>query len=296
MQRLSRFACGLLLLTIGCAPSPPPVAAPIEKFDLAGLHNTFRVNSRLYSGSEPEGDAGFASLKSIGIRTVISVDGAEPDITKARGAGLTYIHLPVGYDGIPEPRRLELLQAFRSVDGPVYVHCHHGKHRGPAACTVLMMGTDNWTRQQAKDWLKMAGTDERYRGLFGLPDKFRKPSDNELSPRRGAFPEVAAVPDLTKRMVGVDHHWASIRTAKETGWKTTDNTADTVLLLMQDYREAQRLKDTGERMKKLLAEAEMTAIELEKAVRSRNVMEAEKQFTVAAGQCVSCHRQERDNR
>ena len=287
----------LLAIALGC-PHPKPTmctVSKIEKLERPGLHNSFRIGDRLYSGSEPEGTSGFDSLKSLGIRTVISVDGAEPDIAKAHAAGLTYIHLPVGYDGIPDQRRLELVKAYTLATGPVYVHCHHGRHRGPAACSVLMLATNDWSTETAQDWLRQAGTDERYRGLFGLPQLFRKPTDSQLSATPGSFPQVAEVPDLTRRMIGVDHYWTSIKTAKEAKWNDPGAAADVVLLLMQDYREAQRLKDTGKALKKLFAEAETTTLELEKALRSKNLVVAEKQFQVAAGQCTACHKQERDN-
>jgi protein tyrosine phosphatase (PTP) superfamily phosphohydrolase (DUF442 family) len=301
MRRWLRMSAVLVLLAIviGCQQPQPTIRTlpKIEKLALSGLHNSFRVSGQLYSGSEPEGDVGFASLKSLGIRTVISVDGTEPDIAKAHVAGLTYIHLPVGYDGISDQRRLELVKAYTLANGPVYVHCHHGKHRGPAACTVLMLGTNpDWTPDVAQDWLRLAGTDERYRGLFGLPQHYRKPTDSQLSAIPDRFPEVAEVPSLTRRMVGVDHHWTSIKTAKEAKWSNPGPTADVVLLLLQEYREAQRLKDSGEQLKKLFAEAEATTVELEKALRRESRSEIDKQFQLAAGQCTACHQQERDNR
>ena len=70
------------------------------------------------------------------MQTVISVDGAKPDLEAARKHGLRYVHLPHGYDGVPAPRGDELAIALRTLEGPIYVHCHHGKHRSPAAAGV----------------------------------------------------------------------------------------------------------------------------------------------------------------
>lgn len=47
--------------------------------DLAGLHNVVLFHEGFYSGSAPEGDEGFNTLASIGIKTIISVDGAIPE-------------------------------------------------------------------------------------------------------------------------------------------------------------------------------------------------------------------------
>jgi len=68
---------------------------------VAGIHNLHLAMPGLWSGSGPEGDAGFASLKKLGVKTVISVDGAKPDIERARRYGMRYVHLPIGYAGVP---------------------------------------------------------------------------------------------------------------------------------------------------------------------------------------------------
>ena len=46
------------------APTSHPLTGPIDK---PGLHNVFRLTSELYSGSQPEGDAGFQSLEELGV-------------------------------------------------------------------------------------------------------------------------------------------------------------------------------------------------------------------------------------
>src|SRR5262249_37655752 len=43
-------------------PEPAKVAAP-------GLHNVYRITDKLYSGSNPEGEEGFRSLRKLGVKT-----------------------------------------------------------------------------------------------------------------------------------------------------------------------------------------------------------------------------------
>ena len=100
------------------------------------LPNAYRLHPRVISGGQPEGEQAFARLKELGVKTVISVDGARPEVELARKYGLRYVHLPHGYDGVPDERASELAKAVRDLPGPVYIHCHHGKHRSPAAATV----------------------------------------------------------------------------------------------------------------------------------------------------------------
>src|SRR4051812_43585744 len=52
-----------------------PAALP-ERLKVVGIENVYRLSPRLYSGGQPEGRAGFSALKRLGIRTLISVDGA----------------------------------------------------------------------------------------------------------------------------------------------------------------------------------------------------------------------------
>ena len=83
--------------------SPPTEETPrLGAVDAPGLHNVYRLTDKLLSGSGPEGDEGFASLQQLGVKTVLSVDGARPDVARARRFGLRYVHLPIGYDGVPE--------------------------------------------------------------------------------------------------------------------------------------------------------------------------------------------------
>jgi protein tyrosine phosphatase (PTP) superfamily phosphohydrolase (DUF442 family) len=111
----------------------PTLAAPklsaSKPLDYPGLHNVVAYAPDVLSGSVPEGEEGFASLAKLGIKTVLSVDGAEPELDKAAKYGLTYVHLPITYSGFDEKRKLELTKAVRDLPRPMYMHCHHGKHR-----------------------------------------------------------------------------------------------------------------------------------------------------------------------
>jgi hypothetical protein len=75
-------AGALLALLLGCGrtPSPPVVSSPIQPTEFAGLHNVHQVAAKLWSGFSPEGETGFASLKALGIQTILSVDGARPEV------------------------------------------------------------------------------------------------------------------------------------------------------------------------------------------------------------------------
>ena len=143
-----------------------PQPAVLEKLPTKHLPNALQVHPKVISGGQPEGEAGFAELKELGIETIVTVDGAKPDVELAKKYGLRYVHLPHGYDGIPEERVEELAKAVRDLPGPIYIHCHHGKHRSPAAASAACVGAGLIDPKDARQVLVVAGTSESYRGLY----------------------------------------------------------------------------------------------------------------------------------
>src|SRR4051812_12165364 len=105
---MRRWLLLVAVLAAGCSGGrrPEPVPTPPAVVDLPGVHNVLRLNDRLYSGSSPEGDGGFQSLQGLGVRTIITVDGARPEVERARKHGMRYVHLPIGYDGVPRSQAL----------------------------------------------------------------------------------------------------------------------------------------------------------------------------------------------
>lgn len=299
----------LIFASLGCQNTsrPTPVAsnvAEVQALNLPELHNAFRVSERIYSGGSPEGDAAFVELKELGIKTIISVDGAKPDIERARKHGMTYVHLPFGYDGIPRERVIALAKAAQ-MPGPIYVHCHHGKHRGPAAVAVIQLCTDpTWNAAKADDWLKLAGTDPKYTALIELPKTLRSPTPDELAKAPSMFSESAVVPDLARLMVEIDSRWDHLKIVKSAGWKATKEYPDIdpaheALQLVELYREAARLESIRERghsFQMNLKEAEEAGLQLESALRAKPVdlQTASKAFTRSAATCTACHEQFRD--
>ena len=277
--------------------APAPVAA-------AGLHNVFRVSPRLYSGSGPDSDQGFASLRAIGVKTVLSVDGAAPDVAAARAHGLRYVHVPVGYDGIPRGAAWAIAKAVRDLPGPVYVHCHHGKHRGPAAAACAALALDpRFTPAAAGAWLRQAGTDPKYTGLVSLPRTFPRPTPRDLHAVPDSFPEVAAVPDLVRLMVAIDERWDHLQAAQSAGRATPPGHPDVdprheAVQLTELFREAARLPDTAGRgvdYFDLMKEAEAACARLEGALSTPpNPGAAGSAFKSLQTSCSRCHVRYRD--
>lgn len=288
------------LLVVGCGRLPAPTEDNMLAVgrELDGLHHVYELpKGEIYSGSGPESESAFRSLSQLGIATIISVDGARPDVAMAKRFGLRYVHLPIGYDGISAERAAQLAKAASSLPKPIYVHCHHGKHRGPAAVAVMLSSLDpNWTVEQAQRWMKTAGTDPKYAGLYAV--RRVSPAEREACP--GDFPETATVPDLARLMVEIDLRWDHLKAIQKAKWAVPADHPDLVpateaVLLAEAYREAARLKsatDRGAMFIERLKSAERDAEELAEAIRTKGDPQAA--LERSQERCTSCHASYRD--
>lgn len=289
----------------GNAEPPAQSSAPIKA---PGLQNVFRITDKLYTGSNPEGDAGFASLQRLGVRTIITVDGASPEVDRARKWGMRYVHLPVGYDGISQEQAWKLAKAVRDLPGPIYLHCHHGKHRAPTAAALVHRCLDEQcTIEAALAELHRAGTDPHYRGLYASVRKVRVPRSGELDQVTAEYPEKSRVPDLVERMVQIDDYLEHLKSLRTANWKPVPEHPDLApaheaLQLLEQFREAGRADDVRSRPKDFSQQLESAieaAADLEASLRTapkaaggRQAIEAS--YQRVANACKACHAQYRD--
>lgn len=284
------------------------IKAPVP-LQAEGIQNFFQLSDRIYSGSAPEGDAGFASLQRLGVKTVITVDGTKPDVELAHKHGMHYVHLPHGYNGINTMTQAELIKAAETVPGPIFVHCHHGQHRGPTAAAVICMATAGWSNAKAEAWLKTAGTATNYTGLFKTVRDFHQPSPALLKNLPTHFPEVANLPGLVDTMVAIDGQWDHLKAIRKAGYRAPLDQPDLdppneAIILSEHFREAQRLKvatDRGDAFLEKLKSAESRAKSLERLLRraqtdnSTAIRAQLDKSTDAVGQsCAACHKVYRD--
>jgi hypothetical protein len=76
----SCFVFLIALSAVTFAQQPPPSPWRPERLVAPGLPNAIQLHEQVISGGLPEGDAAFAKLKELGVKTIISVDGARPDL------------------------------------------------------------------------------------------------------------------------------------------------------------------------------------------------------------------------
>jgi hypothetical protein len=220
----------------------------------------------------------------------------------ARKFGLQYVHLPIGYDGVPREQGLRIAKAVRDLPGRVYLHCHHGKHRGPAAAAVARICLDEKCSVEiALAEMRRAGADPHYTGLYAAPGEFGQPTTEDLDRVSSEFPEVSEVAGLAQIMVRIDERWERLKLIRTAQWQTPADHTDLdppheALQLREQFREASRL--TGmpagtDEFRRWISEAEGGAANLEWVLRG-DPKGAEGAFRRINDACVRCHAQYRD--
>lgn len=331
MNRLpsaGRLGLGIIvsILLAGClsessnkeaaAPAPPdaqastsaelPTVADDKPRDFAGLHNVVAYSEGFLSGSVPEGDAGFDTLADMGVKTIISVDGAEPDVELAKARGMRYIHLPIGYNGFDEQRKLELVRATRDAmqDGPVYVHCHHGKHRsaGAAGTVAVSLG---WGRpDQMIERMKVSGTAPNYKGLYACTSNAATLGESVIDAVPADFPEVSRPTSFVKGMVEIDDAMEHLKAIEKASWNMPTDHPDLVPVaeagrmadLFRVLSEGDRVKGNPPEFAMMMQQGGSSAQALEDmlAADALDARHLSEQFKRINASCKDCHVKYRD--
>jgi protein tyrosine phosphatase (PTP) superfamily phosphohydrolase (DUF442 family) len=277
---------------------PLPIQmVPAETIEHSGLHNVARVSDWLYSGSSPESEVAMRVLKKLGIKTILSVDGARPEVELAESVGIRYVHLPIGY-GIVQQERLDALAvAAEDLEKPIYVHCHHGKHRGPTSALIMFRSVDRTcSGPSASATIKLLGTGKQYAGLYQTVTEFSPNAIDAVAARAAGFQSVMPVPALVESMLQVDQLWEQLEhllTSLDRHPKQETPEAQ-LTLLAEQFQESARLltADTTqtELRRQLSSEAEFYSA----WGAQWNPDTAPAMLKRSQERCAGCHRQFRD--
>lgn len=317
-MRIRLIQFGVLMfvsISVACSPKPPGTTAgrtepATPTVDAKHLPNVHRIHEKVISGGLPEGDDAFRELQALHVKTIISVDGAKPDVEMAHKFGMRYVHLPHGYDGIPNERVQELAKAVHDLEGPIYIHCHHGKHRSPTAAAVACVAAGLVPPEAAVPFLQTAGTSESYRGLYDSARHAKRVDEKELAAISIAFREVAPLPPLAEAMVAIEHSFDRLKLISTMGWRATPRHPDLqpaheALILREHFAELMRTPEVQkkpQRFRDLLHDSEATVATLESALREWKPTDEktpiptaiENPFVRLTKNCALCHKDFRD--
>lgn len=284
----------------GRSPPQGELSQSMERRQVDGIENFFQVSDRVYSGGEPTA-AGLEHLQQLGVKLVLSVDGLEPDHAAAEKRGMKYIHIPMGYAGIDPKQLQDFVTLMAHFDGKMFVHCHHGKHRGPAAVAACLIIAQKMTREEGMQFMRQAGTGQHYHGLWKsiaeMDVKDYRPQD---------FSTLFVRPkekSLAQWMAELDRAWEMVQPEPE---NPTAPLAQTQLLIIAEaFRESARVVHIGrenqygnperkERLKDWLTDCEQRTAAIAKLTQSQAHEKARDSLKTLAEQCVSCHQEYRN--
>lgn len=297
--------------------APPPLADVGQAFDLAGrtrleetepeeapgLHNVFHLSRHIISGGEPEGEEAFERLAGMGVKTILSVDGKVPDGEAAARHGMRYVHVPIHYSGISEDEMLRIAKTFRETEGPFYVHCYHGKHRGPAAAAVGRLVLDGAPRERAlAEMRQWCGTASKYEGLYRTLASDEIPSTSKTTRYRWDFPAAHPLGGFRQAMVGVARHWDNLAALGKRDWQADPehpdidprNEADKLAGLFLRALEVDEVRKSPEDFRDWMQTSVEQSAKLLQALESGERGKASKALRVLKQNCGSCHASYRD--
>jgi len=291
----------VLLITLGWVAKGCSAESPATK--PAGMEVFQKAAGRIYCGSQPDGEMDFKEMAKMGIKLVISVDGAVPDVAAAKASGIRTIHLPLGYDAVPPEAVVAFSEALKQTDAPIFIHCHHGKHRGPAATAIAAMIDGTMDSATALKFLETSGTSKDYSGLWRDVREFKAvPTGIKGMP----LAEVAKVEQVAEAMVSVDEAFNKlhgIAGRNDKGPKPSLNQGDydqfisASMLLVEGMRESKRHSENEKRpedLSKAFTAAEAHALELHRLLKNGDMEKASALFPKLKQDCKNCHKQFRD--
>jgi len=280
----------------------PPVDAPTAA-TMPGLHNVVTYAPDLVCGGVPEGEEGLLTLAAMGIKTIVSVDGATPDIETAEKLGMRYVHLPISYDTVTPERQKQLAQVISTLPHPLYVHCHHGKHRSGAALGTAVVLAGKLTPAQAKERMKVSGTAKDYEGLWKAVQEAKPLDAGQLHADPASFPKISVVTGMVATMSEIDQVFDLVKQAKAAGWKAPTDHPDLLapkesarlhklFAQLQGDADSKKLPDDYQQQ---LTHAIETTRSLDAAVQVNDMATADRLLDVLGKSCKECHKTYRDN-
>ena len=276
--RLAIISC--LVLCIGCRTEP--------KLHHAGptIHQVDPAVA-VYVGGQLDG---YAGLQELGFRSVIDVDATTPRTQP--NVDMQIVHLPLRYSGITEEEARALAGALGSMDRPIYVHCHHGTNRAPAAVAVGLVGTGEWTPNQGMRLLERIGTDRAFTGLYDSVAA----ADGIAPADRMSIKQLARTVDgFPVLMAGIDEVWATLVEDLRSRRPSPDaaaQSAEFVDMLRVAFDTDARMEAEGYRALADQAVAHATA--LEHALRTDQLRRIRELVDAVQTTCTACHRRFRD--
>jgi protein tyrosine phosphatase (PTP) superfamily phosphohydrolase (DUF442 family) len=140
---------------------PGNVRVSERLFGLPGLINVGRVANGIFRGAQPKPE-GYATLKAMGVRTVVNLRTHHGEKKAVEAAGMRYVEIPMNVRKNVDPAavRKALSVMTDPANQPVFVHCSRGVDRTGVVAAVYRMDVDGWSEAEAEAEMEAFGFHE----------------------------------------------------------------------------------------------------------------------------------------
>jgi|MDSW01.2.fsa_nt_gb protein tyrosine phosphatase (PTP) superfamily phosphohydrolase (DUF442 family) len=286
----------LLLQLFSC--SQVPAVSFIENKDVPRLYD---LGDGIFSGGTPSSDSGYAFLASLGVKVLVCVDGAKPDVEMAKKYGMKYVHIPIEYSDVTEHDQLSVKRLIKDYpDELIYVHCHHGRHRGPTMAAIALLERTSCSVDRALNVLEVAGTSLDYPGLWRDVRYWQRTNPDSLP----ELYSIAPLESFSATMALLDRNFDRVKLLRLNDWKVPATHPDLVVSrelqqtidLLQDSKKQTPLEwASNEDFHRRMVESIQYAEELANAVANKKSVAARNLYEDLKSSCSHCHRKYRND-
>jgi len=127
-------------------------------FGLPGLSNLGRVAPGICRGAMP-GPGGYATLKRMGIRTVVNLRTTESEKKQVEAAGMRSVEIPMNMLGNGDIGKVDRVVEIMAdpTQQPVFVHCKLGEDRTGIVVAAYRMKIEGWPLELAEAEMESFG-------------------------------------------------------------------------------------------------------------------------------------------
>jgi protein tyrosine phosphatase (PTP) superfamily phosphohydrolase (DUF442 family) len=278
------------------------MVATVSRVADDNIEGLLELEDGIYTGAAPADAAAFAALAELGVNTVVCVDSVQPDVGLAAEYGLSYIHIPVDYDEINEHALLSIKRMIvERPDDVFYIHCHHGKHRGPAVAAIAWRQRSGCSSDSGLRVLEMAGTSKDYSGLWRAVSNWQDP--NVPEEQWPALHAVAQIESFAGGMAKLDRNWDRIKLLQKNNWQVPASHPDLVVVnearqtrdLLSGCAEDIPIELAGDiDFAKRINESVALADDMYQALINKKSEAVEDRYKELKSSCVYCHRKYRN--
>ncbi len=170
---LSLLLSSCFLFIVGVGRSNADSSLPIKEarfseriFGLKGLTNCGRVTPNIYRGAQPLPE-GYATLKKMGVRTVINLRTTSSEKKAVESAGMKSVEVPLSVLSDVNPKAVDsIIDIMKDPSNqPVYVHCRQGQDRTGIIVAAYRMKVNGWSFADAEAEMQSFGFNDIWHEL-----------------------------------------------------------------------------------------------------------------------------------